>query len=167
MDKLRPHGIYDEMQSYHDRISSLLLLQRHRPKALIVGIEVPSVDHRVYRIDGIEVLVDKDISLLFCWQHTYDFCKAASTCPVVGEGMLRTQAEERLRSPTRKRNVGQQEWRRSGGRPRHTAKVCSDRRRYLSKVLSCGSAIAGMLVCASARVFHTRGAEGRADERPF
>lgn len=100
MDELGAHGIHYKVQGHHHWISNLLLLWRHGPEALIVGIKVASMYHRVNRIDCIEILVDKNVGLLFRWQHTYDFSKAAATSPVVGEGMFRTQAKEWLRSLT-------------------------------------------------------------------
>ena len=108
MYKLCSHSVYDEVQSYHHWVSNLLFLERHGPETLIVSIEVSPVYHRIHWINGIKVLVHKDVCLFFRRQYTYNLSKASTTRPIVGKGMFRAQAEERLWSPTRERYIRQQ-----------------------------------------------------------
>jgi hypothetical protein len=44
--------------------------------------------HGIYGVDGIEVLVDQDIGLLFSGEYADDLGKTAATRPVVGKGVL-------------------------------------------------------------------------------
>lgn len=53
------------MEGHEHGISILSLCRRKRPEAVIVGIEIPPMDHGVDRVDGIEILCDKDVGLVF------------------------------------------------------------------------------------------------------
>jgi hypothetical protein len=44
--------------------------------------------HGIYGVDGIKVLVDEDVGLLFSREYADDLGKTAATGPVVGKGML-------------------------------------------------------------------------------
>lgn len=88
MDELSAHGIDDKVKGDEDRVRSMLVVEGQGPEAFIVGIEVPAVDHGIDRIDGIKVLVDENVGLLFCREDANYLCQAATAGPVVGKGML-------------------------------------------------------------------------------
>lgn len=92
-------------------IGRLLLCQRQRPETVIVGVEVPTVDHGINRIDGIEVLCDEDVGLVLGRQDANDFGESSSTGPVVGKGMVGAKAEEGRARVVREGDVGEQEGR--------------------------------------------------------
>jgi len=85
---LGSHGIYGKVESQLGRVYATFLLMWKRPEGIIFAIEGFFVKHGVHRVNGLEVLGDQRIGLVFGGKDANHLGDATLGSPVVGERVL-------------------------------------------------------------------------------